>query len=329
MVSINVGFNADISSGKCGMVGIHGIAHSSCGNPNLAIPYFISFQIISSYVILNLIVAVILENFSSLGSLNPNLVSSHDVEHFKEIWAEYDPDCDNYIPSSQLPSLILTTPPPMGLKGVGEEADAIRMLMTLQLDQTEGQVSFQQVLKALTIKSYTAKASGDTTSFESLQAAADADVAARQAKPTRRQAEVGVGTVCYGLPSRQARVRPQGYRGATHADGRGMKKKRKLGLALKKKSRPKQPPTPSHVPPPSSSRFFSSSSRKDQGRLGAAHKPLPLPLPLSKREEGRRRAAIRGGCQNGSTLIRARPRWFRCQRVISSHRVRWISRWVS
>ena len=64
-----------------------------------------------------------------------------------------------------------------------------------------------------------------------------------------------------------------------------MKKKRKLGLALKKKSRPKQPPTPSHVPPPSSSRFFSSSSKKDQGRLGAAHKPLPLPLPLSKREE--------------------------------------------
>ena len=173
----------------------------------------------------------------------------------------------------------------MGLKGVGEEADAIRMLMTLQLDQTEGQVSFQQVLKALTIKSYTAKASGDTTSFESLQpppTQTSPPVKQNQPGGRRKSASEQFATE---LPSARRAFALKVIEGYARRWARRMKKKRKLGLALKKKSRPKQPPTPSHVPPPSSSRFFSSSSRKDQGRLGAAHKPLPLPLPLSKREE--------------------------------------------
>jgi hypothetical protein len=45
-------------SGRC--------SGASCGTW-LAVPYFISFQLIGSFVFLNLVVAVILENFSSLG----------------------------------------------------------------------------------------------------------------------------------------------------------------------------------------------------------------------------------------------------------------------
>ena len=40
------------------------------------------------------VVAVILENFTSLGNLNPDLVSAHDIQEFKEAWAAYDPDGD-------------------------------------------------------------------------------------------------------------------------------------------------------------------------------------------------------------------------------------------
>ena len=42
----------------------------------LAVPYFVSFQVIGSFVLLNLLVAVILENFTSLGDVNHDLVSS-------------------------------------------------------------------------------------------------------------------------------------------------------------------------------------------------------------------------------------------------------------
>ena len=126
----------DADSGRC--------EGKSCGTV-FAIPYFFSFQVIGCFVFLNLVVAVILENFSSLGSQNPFLVSSADIEGFKEIWAEFDPDADNFIPSSDLPRLVLTVPPPMGLKGVGDQTDARKLILGLSLKQTRGQVSFQEV----------------------------------------------------------------------------------------------------------------------------------------------------------------------------------------
>ena len=120
----------------------------------LAIPYFISFQIVGCFVFLNLVVAVILENFSSLGSLNPDLVSSADVEAFKEVWADFDPDADNYMPAADLPKLVLSVPPPMGLKGYGDHTDAVKLCTKLPLSQYEGKVAFQEVLRALTRQSY-------------------------------------------------------------------------------------------------------------------------------------------------------------------------------
>ena len=41
----------------------------NCGS-SVAIPYFISFQIVGSFIFLNLVVAVILENFAKLSNVN-------------------------------------------------------------------------------------------------------------------------------------------------------------------------------------------------------------------------------------------------------------------
>ena len=57
---------------------------SDCGGAH-AVAFFVGYQIIGSFVFLNLVVAVILENFSSLGNLNPDLVSAADIEIFKEV----------------------------------------------------------------------------------------------------------------------------------------------------------------------------------------------------------------------------------------------------
>ena len=57
---------------------------SNCGGVH-AVAFFVAFQILGSFVFLNLVVAVILENFSSLGNLNPDLVSAADIEIFKEV----------------------------------------------------------------------------------------------------------------------------------------------------------------------------------------------------------------------------------------------------
>ena len=155
----------DEASGKCSA------AAGNCGSP-AALPYFISFQVVGVFVFLNLIIAVILENFSSLGSQNPDVVSAADVENFKETWVEFDPDADNYIPSKDLPRLVLALPPPMGLRGVGDQSDAIKLCTQLEnMTQKDGQVSFQDVLSALTRHSYfNKKSSLNKEELESLEA---------------------------------------------------------------------------------------------------------------------------------------------------------------
>ena len=130
------------------------VEEGDCGAPLVAIAYFLSFQVFGSFVFLNLVVAVILENFSSLGSVNPDMVTASDVEAFKEVWVEFDPDADNYIASEDLPYLVLALAPPMGLKGVGDERAAIKLCLKLSLTQYDGTVAFQEVLTALTRRTF-------------------------------------------------------------------------------------------------------------------------------------------------------------------------------
>ena len=104
-------------------------AEGNCGSW-MAIPYFISFQVLGSFVLLNLIVAIILESFTTLGKENPKLVSADDIDAFKEAWAFFDPDADKYIPARDLPKLCLALPPPIGMKGQAHSA-AVRACVNL------------------------------------------------------------------------------------------------------------------------------------------------------------------------------------------------------
>ena len=67
-------------------------------------------------MILNLLVAVILENFSA-NSSNSDLISKDDIEVFSVAWADFDPDASQAIPAEALPDLLKAIPQPMGLQG--------------------------------------------------------------------------------------------------------------------------------------------------------------------------------------------------------------------
>ena len=135
---------------------------SDCGTP-LALPYFISFTVIGSFVFLNLIVAVILDNFTALGNTNPNLVSPADIADFKDAWTQYDPEADGKMAASDLPKLVMDLPAPLGiantteLRGSNPRKQALRFCLTLNLTQTDGIVGFKAVLDALIAKNYATK----------------------------------------------------------------------------------------------------------------------------------------------------------------------------
>ena len=116
---------------------------------SLAIPFFVSFQVLCSLVILNLVVAVILENFTSLGGGNTDLVSRADVELFSEIWADFDPDANQHIPIALLPDVLKALPQPLGLRGA-PRSWVVRVCLNLGLEaKGGGELAFRDVLNLL------------------------------------------------------------------------------------------------------------------------------------------------------------------------------------
>lgn len=64
---------------------------SDCGNSTASILYFCSFYIIITYIVLNLLVAIIMENFSLFYSNEEDaLLSYTDIRHFQTVWNMID-----------------------------------------------------------------------------------------------------------------------------------------------------------------------------------------------------------------------------------------------
>lgn len=129
----------------------------NCGSVT-AVPFFITFQIVGCFVFVNLIVAVILENFATLHNINPDLVSQADLELFGEAWTEFDPDATNYIHLEMLPALLLKLPRPLGLKGKSE-LRAKQLCMRLRISPTRDsmlrpKIEFRDVLLELIDNNY-------------------------------------------------------------------------------------------------------------------------------------------------------------------------------
>ena len=129
---------------------------SDCGSP-LALPFFISFVVIGTFIFLNLVIAVILENFTALGNVNPDLVSANDIADFKESWANFDPEAQGAIPVLQLPELVASLKPPLGLHGTTLQEQPVKFCLTLGLTSRNGAVAFKPVLDALIDANYKSK----------------------------------------------------------------------------------------------------------------------------------------------------------------------------
>ena len=130
----------------------------TCGSPTLGLFYFVSFLLLGGFVLLNIVVAVILETFATLAELNPELVSQADIDSFREVWGEFDPTATQMISATRLPELLLRLPPPMGLAGGGlldgkpitaTLTNARRFCLKLNCESEGGRIGFKPVLEAL------------------------------------------------------------------------------------------------------------------------------------------------------------------------------------
>ena len=117
--------------------------------------YFVSFVAFSSFVMLNLLIAVVLDNYSmSQQEAKSQIVTPSDVKNFRRVWKMFDPELTGFIQTSDVHNIICLVPKPLGLKG--ERTTDLALLQFMKsLNVHEGSAKFVHyvdVLQALSAK---------------------------------------------------------------------------------------------------------------------------------------------------------------------------------
>ncbi|XP_030065161.1 sodium channel protein type 2 subunit alpha isoform X11 [Microcaecilia unicolor] len=84
-----------------------------CGNPSVGIFFFVSYIIISFLIVVNMYIAVILENFSVATEESAEPLGEDDFEMFYEVWEKFDPGATQFIRYDELPNFADALDPPL------------------------------------------------------------------------------------------------------------------------------------------------------------------------------------------------------------------------
>ncbi|NXY14327.1 SCN5A protein, partial [Atrichornis clamosus] len=76
-----------------------------CGKPAIGIIYFVSYIIISFLIVVNMYIAVILENFNVATEESTEPLGEDDFDIFYEVWEKFDPEATQFISVSALSDL--------------------------------------------------------------------------------------------------------------------------------------------------------------------------------------------------------------------------------
>ncbi|XP_062855053.1 calcium channel, voltage-dependent, L type, alpha 1S subunit, b [Trichomycterus rosablanca] len=121
---------------------------NTCGT-NFAVFYFLSFNMLCSFLIINLFVAVIMDNFDYL-TRDWSILGPHHLDEFKKIWAEYDPEATGRIKHLDVVTLLRRIQPPLGFGKFCPHRSACKRLISMNMPlNSDGTVTFNATLFAL------------------------------------------------------------------------------------------------------------------------------------------------------------------------------------
>jgi len=138
-------------------------SEGNCGFPIFAPLFFLSFFIFSALLMLNLLVAIILGEYSDQeeqGHLYER-VSPETIESFQLTWSQFDHKATGFMPLVKLENLIMSLPMPLGTRARDEATGkpkeiewsdhkrARKKMTKLQCIERNGKVSFHEILSGL------------------------------------------------------------------------------------------------------------------------------------------------------------------------------------
>ncbi|XP_058807730.1 muscle calcium channel subunit alpha-1 isoform X4 [Phymastichus coffea] len=144
---------------KCERV-VNSTEGESCGS-DLAFPYFISFYVLCSFLIINLFVAVIMDNFDYL-TRDWSILGPHHLDEFIRLWSEYDPDAKGRIKHLDVVTLLRKISPPLGFGKLCPHRVACKRLVSMNMPlNSDGTVLFNATLFAVVRTSLKIKTEGN------------------------------------------------------------------------------------------------------------------------------------------------------------------------
>lgn len=84
-----------------------------CGNATTGIAFLLSYLVISFLIVINMYIAVILENYSQATEDVQEGLTDDDYDMYYEIWQQFDPDGTQYIKYTQLSDFLDVLEPPL------------------------------------------------------------------------------------------------------------------------------------------------------------------------------------------------------------------------
>ncbi|XP_076224245.1 ca[2+]-channel protein alpha[[1]] subunit D isoform X5 [Nomia melanderi] len=133
---------------------------NGCGS-DIAIPYFISFYVLCSFLIINLFVAVIMDNFDYL-TRDWSILGPHHLDEFIRLWSEYDPDAKGRIKHLDVVTLLRKISPPLGFGKLCPHRVACKRLVSMNMPlNSDGTVLFNATLFAVVRTSLRIKTEGN------------------------------------------------------------------------------------------------------------------------------------------------------------------------
>ncbi|XP_062400013.1 calcium channel, voltage-dependent, N type, alpha 1B subunit, a [Sardina pilchardus] len=125
-----------------------GVSGKECGS-DFAYFYFVSFIFLCSFLMLNLFVAVIMDNFEYL-TRDSSILGPHHLDEFIRVWAEYDPAACGRIKYRDMYEMLLHMSPPLGLGKKCPPRIAYKRLVKMNMPiADDNTVHFTSTLMAL------------------------------------------------------------------------------------------------------------------------------------------------------------------------------------
>uniref|UniRef100_A0A914LJ79 EF-hand domain-containing protein n=1 Tax=Meloidogyne incognita TaxID=6306 RepID=A0A914LJ79_MELIC len=142
---------------QCSKITVAATNTATCGSQPISIAYFTSFVFLSSFLMLNLFVAVIMDNFDYL-TRDSSILGPHHLDEFIRVWADFDPTATGRIHYSDMYEMLRNIAPPVGFGRKCPYRLAYKHLIRMNMPVADdGTVHFTTTLFALIRESLSIK----------------------------------------------------------------------------------------------------------------------------------------------------------------------------